>query len=129
MSKIDKYTFSNDENDYSKLNSGRTSRQGEFGRVRENINSLDDASVRNSHSGATDGGNVPANGVTNGVSSAYRLNQGSVEALGRNQRETLHSRFDFIKVLGKGTYGKVKLANDKRTGKQVINHFFLIILI
>lgn len=121
MSKIDKYTFSNDENDYSKLNSGRTSRQGEFGRVRENINSLDDASVRNSHSGATDGGNVLANG---GVSSTYRLNQGSVETLGRNQRETLHSRFDFIKVLGKGTYGKVKLANDKRTGKQVIQSFF-----
>lgn len=37
-----------------------------------------------------------------------------------NKRETLHSRFEFIKVLGKGTYGKVKLANDKRTGKQVI---------
>ena len=36
-----------------------------------------------------------------------------------NKCETLHSRFEFIKVLGKGTYGKVKLANDKRTGKQV----------
>jgi len=35
------------------------------------------------------------------------------------KRETLHSRFEFIKILGKGTYGKVKLANDKRTGKQV----------
>ncbi len=35
------------------------------------------------------------------------------------KRETLHSRFEFIKVLGKGTYGKVKLANDKRTDKQV----------
>lgn len=120
MSKIDKYTFSNDENDYSKLNSGRTSRQGEYGRVRESINSFEDTSVRNSQSGATDGGNVLANGGTSGVSSTYKLNQGSVEALGRNQRETLHSRFDFIKVLGKGTYGKVKLANDKRTGKQVI---------
>jgi hypothetical protein len=43
----------------------------------------------------------------------------STDTLSRNQRETLHSRFDFIRILGKGTYGKVKLANDKRTGKQV----------
>ena len=44
----------------------------------------------------------------------------STDTLSRNtQRETLHSRFDFVRVLGKGTYGKVKLANDKRTGKQV----------
>ncbi|CAF4655185.1 unnamed protein product, partial [Rotaria socialis] len=28
------------------------------------------------------------------------------------QRETLHSRFDFKQTLGKGTYGKVKLALD-----------------
>ncbi len=48
----------------------------------------------------------------------------STDTLNRQQRETLHSRFDFIKVLGKGTYGKVKLANDKRTGKQVIKFYF-----
>jgi hypothetical protein len=51
---------------------------------------------------------------------------GSTDTISRsiNQRETLHSRFDFIKVLGKGTYGKVKLANDKRTGKQVFKQNF-----
>ena len=48
----------------------------------------------------------------------------STDTLNRQQRETLHSRFDFIKVLGKGTYGKVKLANDKRTGKQVLKSNF-----
>ena len=35
------------------------------------------------------------------------------------QRETLHSRFDFKQTLGKGTYGKVKLALDKRRNEQV----------
>ena len=35
------------------------------------------------------------------------------------QRETLHSRFDFKQTLGKGTYGKVKLALDKRKNEQV----------
>ncbi|CAF2050694.1 unnamed protein product [Rotaria magnacalcarata] len=35
------------------------------------------------------------------------------------KRETLHSRFDFKQTLGKGTYGKVKLAVDKRNNEQV----------
>jgi hypothetical protein len=35
------------------------------------------------------------------------------------QRETLHSRFEFKQTLGKGTYGKVKLALDKRKNEQV----------
>ncbi|CAF0806413.1 unnamed protein product [Rotaria sordida] len=35
------------------------------------------------------------------------------------KRETLHSRFDFKQTLGKGTYGKVKLALDKRKNEQV----------
>lgn len=53
----------------------------------------------------------------------------STDTLSRNQRETLHSRFDFIRILGKGTYGKVKLANDKRTGKQVdIKNFCFLFL-
>ncbi|UJR10177.1 hypothetical protein I4U23_014392 [Adineta vaga] len=38
---------------------------------------------------------------------------------GGQQRETLHSRFDFKQTLGKGTYGKVKLALDKRKNEQV----------
>ncbi|CAF0805894.1 unnamed protein product [Didymodactylos carnosus] len=36
-----------------------------------------------------------------------------------SQRETLHSRFEFKQTLGKGTYGKVKLALDKRKNEQV----------
>lgn len=31
----------------------------------------------------------------------------------------MHSRFDFKQTLGKGTYGKVKLAVDKRNNEQV----------
>ena len=38
---------------------------------------------------------------------------------GQPQRETLHSRFEFKQTLGKGTYGKVKLALDKRKNEQV----------
>lgn len=59
-----------------------------------------------------------------------RLNSAASSIMGStdtiNKRETLHSRFDFVKVLGKGTYGKVKLANDKRTGKQVSNRFVFV---
>ena len=75
--------------------------------------------------------------TTTGVTSANngsiyghsRLNSAASSMMGStdtiNKRETLHSRFDFVKVLGKGTYGKVKLANDKRTGKQVDFAFIL----
>ena len=38
---------------------------------------------------------------------------------GQPQRETLHSRFEFKQTLGKGTYGKVKLALDKRKNEEV----------
>ncbi|KAL7669106.1 hypothetical protein ACOME3_009775 [Neoechinorhynchus agilis] len=34
-------------------------------------------------------------------------------------RDTLHSRFELLRTLGKGTYGKVKLARDRRTNEQV----------
>ncbi len=99
---------------------------------RESINSLDDSSVKNSQSGTTDGGllSTAANQHiksmhTNSINSNKPSFMGSTDTINRssNQRETLHSRFDFVKVLGKGTYGKVKLANDKRTGKQVTNCF------
>jgi hypothetical protein len=71
--------------------------------------------------------NANNNNTNNNPNSIYaqsRLNSVASSIIGStdtiNKRETLHSRFDFVKVLGKGTYGKVKLANDKRTGKQVI---------
>lgn len=99
----------------------RTSNNG-----RESVNSFEDSSVKNSQSGTTDGGisSSRKNNInTNANNPSY---MGSTDTISRsiNQRETLHSRFDFIKVLGKGTYGKVKLANDKRTGKQVSRLFF-----
>jgi hypothetical protein len=65
--------------------------------------------------------------ISNGLGSNHNSHSNmmdSTDTLSRNQRETLHSRFDFIRILGKGTYGKVKLANDKRTGKQVDWNFF-----
>lgn len=157
MSKVssDKYTYSNDDNDYSKFTSGsvnllklitlntdlarhyifikrRTSRGGNYtSRGRESVNSLDESSVRNSQSGTTDGASTASrinSKLSNNTNTSSNF-MGSTDTINRNQRETLHSRFDFVKVLGKGTYGKVKLANDKRTGKQVIlcllKHFLL----
>lgn len=53
------------------------------------------------HAGSS-GSNTGASGTSNG-----------------QQRETLHSRFEFKQTLGKGTYGKVKLALDKRKNEQV----------
>lgn len=92
---------------------------------RESVNSFDDSSVRNSQSGTTDGGISSTRGNHKLTSAANSNYMGSTDTINRNQRETLHSRFDFVKVLGKGTYGKVKLANDKRTGKQVsLDKFF-----
>lgn len=90
---------------------------------RESVNSFDESSVKNSQSGTTDGGmSAQANKNSYSMSRENKPSyMDSTETLNRssNKRETLHSRFEFIKVLGKGTYGKVKLANDKRTGKQV----------
>ena len=104
---------------------------------RESVNSFDESSVKNSQSGTTDGGHHNHH-KTSTLSANSTMNKAnfmdSTETINRsNKRETLHSRFEFIKVLGKGTYGKVKLANDKRTGKQVTflfrlvrNYFFLM---
>ncbi len=90
---------------------------------RESVNSFnEEISVKNSQSGTIDG-NISIN-KNNSTSSPNKPASflDSTETINRtnSKRETLHSRFEFIKVLGKGTYGKVKLANDKRTGKQVI---------
>jgi hypothetical protein len=74
-------------------------------------------STLNTLNGST---NLNTNGVNINTGSNSNNLMSSTDTISRNQRETLHSRFDFVKVLGKGTYGKVKLANDKRTGKQVI---------
>ena len=121
----------------------RTSRGADqVNKGRESVNSFDDFSVRNSQSRTTDSKKPPklsylstSLNVTNDLNTSATHNNSvtisnkatnsnnlmsSTDTISRNQRETLHSRFDFIKVLGKGTYGKVKLANDKRTGKQVI---------
>ena len=88
---------------------------------RESVNSFDDMSVKNSQSGATETVNSSSLRNKNSISNSNNNYLGSTDTISRsvNQRETLHSRFDFVRVLGKGTYGKVKLANDKRTGKQV----------
>jgi len=127
------------ENEVSRY-SGRTSRNERTSTTtngRESVNSFEDSSVKNSQSGTTDGGisssrNHNNNTNTNNKNNVNNNNtsnpsyMGSTDTISRsiNQRETLHSRFDFIKVLGKGTYGKVKLANDKRTGKQVFKQTF-----
>jgi len=95
---------------------------------RESVNSFnEEISVKNSQSGTIDG-NISINknnSTTSPNKPASFLD--STETINRtnSKRETLHSRFEFIKVLGKGTYGKVKLANDKRTGKQVIFKLYL----
>ncbi len=96
---------------------------------RESVNSLnDEMSMKNSQSDTLDGKiSINFNQKTNPSSSLSKpvsfLDSTATINRTSSKRETLHSRFDFIKVLGKGTYGKVKLANDKRTGKQVIKFF------
>ncbi|KAI0980059.1 hypothetical protein GJ496_000308 [Pomphorhynchus laevis] len=45
--------------------------------------------------------------------------QGSRLPFQQPQQDTLQNRFEIIRTLGKGTYGKVKLARDRRTNQQV----------
>ncbi|CAL1539045.1 unnamed protein product, partial [Lymnaea stagnalis] len=52
------------------------------------------------------------NVVSNAVSGNSRL-------LIHHQRHNLKNRFQLLKTLGEGTYGKVKLARDKGTGEHV----------
>ena len=52
--------------------------------------------------------------------SSHEQTGGASNTTGQQEpRETLHSRFEFKRTLGKGTYGKVKLAVDKRKNEQV----------
>lgn len=57
--------------------------------------------------------------TTTPPSSQDQAGSGASAASNGPQRETLHSRFEFKQTLGKGTYGKVKLALDKRKNEQV----------
>ena len=45
--------------------------------------------------------------------------RGGGKALIHPQRHNLKNRFELIRTLGEGTYGKVKLACEKTTGEQV----------
>ena len=89
-------------------------------------------SINNNNNLANNANNSTINSVSTSSNTNNTTNyMSSTDTISKNQRETLHSRFDFVKVLGKGTYGKVKLANDKRTGKQVnllsrLNFFSLL---
>ena len=44
----------------------------------------------------------------------------------RHRRHNLKERFEILKTLGQGTYGKVKLAIEKATGTKVFA-FYLIV--
>jgi hypothetical protein len=89
-----------------------------------NFDSFDSPLPGNSNSAMSEHSTTGYNGASNSRSTKTKKPNyaESNDTLSRSNhhRETLHSRFDFVRVLGKGTYGKVKLANDKRTGKQVI---------
>ncbi len=39
-------------------------------------------------------------------------------------RHNVRSRYEFLETLGRGTYGKVKLARSKETNEHVSIHFF-----
>ena len=43
-------------------------------------------------------------------------------------RYNLKHRFEIVKSLGSGTYGKVKLAIDKKTGQKVIYYTIFLFL-
>ncbi|CAG7787051.1 unnamed protein product, partial [Allacma fusca] len=45
----------------------------------------------------------------------------------QNNRGRLRQRFDLIRKLGQGTYGKVQLGIDKETGQEVMTDKNLLI--
>ncbi len=91
----------------------RISNGGPAGNVRQRMRQSNWSSLGSLNSFGESTTTPPSSQEHTGGSSGSNTN-GSTQ-----QRETLHSRFDFKQTLGKGTYGKVKLALDKRKNEQV----------
>lgn len=51
------------------------------------------------------------------------VGKGSVGPVIHTHRHNLRNRFELIKTLGEGTYGKVKLALEKATNEKVVLMF------
>ena len=51
------------------------------------------------------------------------MSKHSMESPQHGQKHNLRNRFEVLKTLGQGTYGKVKLAIDKLSGTEVSHHY------
>lgn len=49
------------------------------------------------------------------------VGKGSVGPVIHSHRHNLRNRFELVKTLGEGTYGKVKLAVEKATNEKVVH--------